>query len=251
MTQAHARPGAGREVAEQDLVLRVQGHDQQHGQGGGDQCAPPVPPSQSQQRGRGQEVGKVVQAARAAHDGQDAQEEEPVAHVAGPEGALESERCQHQQRRHRQRIEEPVLVGDEGRRGRKPGGEGEGQGGAHAEPPHDEENGEVRDEARGQERRHEDGVFVAGGEGRPEVEVEEGRLTVEIPEALAQLPPQEERVEVLPIHAERPVVEAETGPGVERARDDERGRDQGEPATVAGPTAIRRRLRLVQCPRAG
>jgi hypothetical protein len=51
-------------------------------------------------------------------------------------------------------------------------------------------------------------VLVAGGEGGPQVEVEQRRLPVEIPEALAQLPLQEERVEVLPVDAEGPVVEA-------------------------------------------
>jgi len=92
---------------------------------------------------------------------------------------------------------------------------------------------------------------VPGGEGRAEVEVEERRLAVKVEEALPELPLQEEGVEVLPVDAERPVVEADPRPGVEGAGDDEDARDQDEPAAIAGPGATRRRLRLVQCPRAG
>jgi hypothetical protein len=92
---------------------------------------------------------------------------------------------------------------------------------------------------------------VAGGERGAEEEVEERRLPVQVQQALAQLPLEEERVEVLPIDAERPVVETEAGRGVERAGNGEDRRDQGQPAAVAGAAAIRRRLRLVQCPRAG
>ena len=126
--EAHARPGAGREVAEEDRVLRVEGGDEQHGQrrprrARAARRATRGRAARRRPAGRRGGTGCACRTRRPGWPG--TSRRRACGRVRTR--AIEGERGQHEQRRHREGVEEPVLVGHEGGRGGEPGGEREGQ----------------------------------------------------------------------------------------------------------------------------
>jgi hypothetical protein len=153
----------------------------------------------------------VEEASAGPDDAERAEEEQRLDRRPPPQEALQQPGRERQQEGEGERVEEPVLVGREGGAGDEPQGERCRDGPRHAEAPHQAE----AQEEHAQAAQHVDGVEGEGGLGpaelehRPQVQVEERRLGMEVEDAVEKLRPEQPGRQELPVDPERVVVEAD------------------------------------------